>query len=222
MAELFDKKVHPSPKEKYKKALLHAGYGERLSEEVAKIYSLADGATFCDGALRIYPFEGEHGLPDLIIWNDEKDWKKYSPTPTKNQFYFLSNSFGDLFGIPLDAKNEIEFDRVAYLDVGQYKAQQIGKTIVTFLASLKPKDELAEFYGRIPAHKWAGEKLGIPHPWQCFSANVPILLGGANSLDNVSVAPLPVHVSFTLQLLKQFAEGKLKAGDPLPKVDVHY
>lgn len=68
-------------------------------------------------------------------------------------------------------------------------------------------------------HDWAAGSLGPPAPWECFSSNVPAILGGPDTLENVAIQPMAVHVSFTLQVIDQ-AQRQASAGAPLPMVDL--
>jgi hypothetical protein len=211
------------PRKKVEDALRLAGYGPNLGEWIGGLCEAADGGTFCNHALRLHPFEGDsaHGLPSLIDWNSARGWKKFQPAAPYDRFYFASNSFGDLFAIPLDEKGDIARARTGALWVEKFEYQEAGIPPAAFLQAMQPGNDLAPYFARLPAHQWAAPAHGIPQPWQCFSSKVPDKLGGRFTLDNIAIQSLVAHVGFTLQALTLLAKGDLKPGMPLPKADLY-
>lgn len=182
------------------------GLGAPLVAFLAPLYAAADGATFFDGTLRLYPLAGalERGLPDLAAWNDRSGWVQFEPPKKNTTFYFASNAFGDQLGAPLDEHGALLHDRVGVLWVERFLYQEAKVPWPSLIPRLAREAALANFFLRRQEHDWAAAgPLGKPEPWQCFSSNVPALLGGPDTLDNIGVHAMPVHVSMTLQLLGQ-------------------
>lgn len=205
-------------------ALAAAGYGVSLIEFLAPLFAVHGSATFFGGALRIHPFHGlpEQGLPTLVDWNAERGWKQYEPAKQSPTFYFLSNSFGELMGVPITDAGEIARDRVAILMPDKRLYREAGLAWREFFQSTAARPDLGGFFAKIPQHQWAAQQLGrVPHPAQCYSYKVPSALGGVELAENLLVVSLTVHVSFSLQLLKQYQESQLPPGTPIGFVDLY-
>lgn len=201
----------------------NAGMAPSLLEFLVPPYAEASGATFFNGAFRIHPADGfkDHGLPSLVTWNHAQGWKQFEDSKANDTFYFCSNSFGDLFGIPVTAEREKANDRVGMLWVEKYEYQEAGIEWKHMISRLFSEPGFANYFARLEQHEWLVNRLGRPAAWQCFSSNVPQILGGPNTLENISIQSLGVHVSFTLQLLKQWKEKTLVPGTPVSMVDLY-
>lgn len=209
--------------EELRVALSRAGVGLSLVEFLIPVYGIANGASFFDGAMRILPFEGfkSHGLPGVLAWNDVNGWKRFEEPKLNDTFYFCVNAFGDLFGVPVNRDLEIARDRVGMLWVERYEYQEAGVEWRHLFSAIFEQADYAKYFARLDQYQWVVKQLGKPAPWQCFSSNVPAALGGPNTIENISIQSLRVHVAFTLQLLKQWKENKLVAGKPLAMVDLY-
>jgi hypothetical protein len=206
------------------RALKAAGYGDSLVELVTPLLARFDGATLFEQGLRLHPFHGlvERGLPSLVDWNDERGWKRYAPEKTATTFYFLSNSFGELIGIPLTEDRNVARDRIAILFPDKRVYREGGLSWSDFFGAVAARPDLAGFFAKAPQHAWACQQLGcVPEPWRCFSYAVPPALGGKEAASNLLVVSLTVHVSFSLQLLKQHQEGTLAPGGQVAFVDLY-
>jgi hypothetical protein len=219
----WDQPVEKLPEEELRVALTCAGVGPSLVDFLVPLYGVANGATFFDGAIRILPFEGfkSHGFPGLLAWNDPKGWKQFEEPKLSDTFYFCVNAFGDLFGIPVSEHLEIVRDRIGMLWVERYEYQEAGVEWRRFFSAMFDQPDYAKYFARLHQYQWVVKQLGKPAPWQSFSSNVPVVLGGPNTVENISIQSLPVHASFTLQLLKQWKENKLVAGKPLPMIELY-
>src|SRR5262249_16812600 len=89
-----------------------------------------------------------------------------------------------------------------------------------FVSRLNEEPPMREFFLRLPEFQWAAAALGKPASWECFSSNVPVTLGGSNSIDNVAIQSLVVHVSFTLQVIHH-ARQQHRAGERLALVELY-
>lgn len=191
--------------------LKEAGYGPSLIDFLAPLYGVADGASLYKGAIRFLPFEGGDGWPSLVEWNLKADWKLAAPAKAADSFFFMANAFGDLFGIPV-AQGEISRDRVAvvWVEKGTYEESQIGwQAFMTQV--LRDENSMASYIGRLKEYKWATKHLGKPALRQCYSWNLPPVLGGEAAIDNLSIVGMGVGISFTLQAIAQ-ARGKPAKG----------
>jgi hypothetical protein len=217
-----DQPVQHLSEDQVRQALDRDGASASLIDFLTPLYASVDGATFERGSLRIYPLSGfkEHGAPTLTLWNKLNGWKQFEPPKLGDTFYFCSNVFGDLFGVPVTPDLEISRDRIGILWIERYEYQEAGVEWRTLFSSIFSSADYLNYFARVNkltnlAH------LRTPAPWQCFSSNVPPLLGGPNTVQNISIQSLVVHVSFTLQLLKQWKEGKIEPGAPLAMVDLY-
>jgi hypothetical protein len=143
-----------------------------------------------------------------VEWNAPDDWKLFAPSKGRNAFYFCVNAFGDLFGVPLDQHGEVARDRVAtlWLEKSFYEESGIGwDRIMAKLVS--NEDSMADYLGRLKEYAWAAAELGKPGPRECFSWDVPPIIGGSESIENLHIVSLPVSVSFTLQVIQQSREA---------------
>ena len=207
---MLDAPVKRTDPAKLGEALTAAGYGRTLVEFLAPLYEQAGGGTLYDGAFRILPLQGskKERSPSLVDWNAPDDWKQFAPANGRNAFYFCANVFGDLFGVPLDERFEVARDRVStlWLEKSFYEESGIGwNAIVAKL--LANEDSMADYLGRLKEYTWAAGKLGKPGPRECFSWDVPPVIGGSESIKNLRIVSLPVSVSFTLQVIQQAREG---------------
>jgi len=206
------------------RALTEAGYGPTLVNFIVPLLERFGSATFLNGALRVHPFAGDEscGLPNLVDWNRANGWRQYEPAKQSPTFYFLSNSFGELLGIPVSDSGELARDRIGILFPDQRVYREAGLSWSDFFTSVAQRPDLGGFFAKQPQHAWAAEQLRQTcAPWQCFSYKVPPALGGQPSADNLMIVGLVVHVSFSLQLLKQHQEGKLTPGASVPMVDLY-
>ena len=174
---------------------LHASLVDFLTE----LYQTAQGATFFAGHLRLYPLAGDPqlGLPDLATWNGRDGWHQYQPQKINNTFFFCSNTFGDQFGIPVDGDGAILHDRIGMLWVEKGEYQEAKLTWHALFPRLASDEAMAKFLLRLDEHAWAAGTHGVPTSWQCFSSNVPVMLGGPDTIDNIAIQSMAVHVSFT-------------------------
>lgn len=218
---LLDTAPQKSHEPEVRRELGALGVHPTLVELLAPLYATADGATFFGGRLRLHPLHGdpEHGLPGLAGWNDRNDWQRFEPRKVNGTFYFASNTFGDQLGIPVDTEGAVLFDRVGVLWVERFTYQEAKVPWADFFSRLAGDASVAKFFLRMDEHDWAAGSLGTPAPWECFSSNVPDILGGPDTLENVAIQPMAVHVSFTLQVIDQ-AQRQASAGAPLPMVDL--
>jgi hypothetical protein len=202
--------------------LASAGLHPSLVDFLAPFCDVVDGTTLLNGTLRPLPLLGqpEHGMPDLVAWNDKAGWKQFQPDKDYDTFYFCSNTFGDLFGIPVSADGSILRDRVGILWTERYEYQEAKVEWRTFLSRLANEAAMAKFFLRLDEYAWAASALGKPASWQCFSSNVPMILGGPNTIENVAIQSLAVHVSFTLQVIRQ-ARQQATPGTPLAMVELY-
>lgn len=203
-------------------ALSSAGLHRSLVDFLVPFYDAADGATFFDGVFRTHPLLGmqEHGIPDLVTWNDKRGWKQYEPERGYDTFYFCSNVFGDLFGVPVTSDGSILRDQIGILWVERYEYQEAVMEWRTFFPRILGEPAMARFFLRLDEYAWAAAPLGKPAPWECFSSNVPAVLGGPDTIENVAIQSLVVHVSFTLQVIRQ-ARQQSEPGAPLAMVDLY-
>jgi hypothetical protein len=202
--------------------LASAGLARSLTDFLAPFYDIADCASFFDGALRIHPLGGmpTHGTPDLIAWNDARGWKRHQPDKANDTFFFCSNVFGDLFGIPVNADGSVLQDRIGILWVERYEYQEAVVEWRNLFPRLAAEVAMAKFFLRLDEYAWAASTLGKPAAEACFSSNVPAVLGGSDTIENVAIQALVVHVSFTLQVIRQ-ARQKAEAGAPLGIIELY-
>lgn len=219
----LDAPVQAFAPEEVKQVFTHAGLGQSLIDFLTPLYANFNGATFFDGAFRILPVEGfeSHGFPLLMDWNSSRGWKRFEDTKANDTFYFCSNGYGDLFGIAISPEREILADRIGIYWVERYEYQEAGVQWQAFFPRMFETPDYANFFARVEQYRWAVAQRGKPAPWQCFSSNVPPVLGGPATIDNIAIQSLAVHVSFTSQLLQQWKEGKLVPGQPLAMVDLY-
>jgi hypothetical protein len=219
----WDQEVQELPEDNLHKALVGAGLAPSLVDFLAPLYANVNGASFFNGSFRILPLDGwrQHGMPGIFAWNDLKGWKRFEPEKLSDTFYFCANGFGDLFGIPVTAERELARDRIGMLWVERYEYQEAGVPWKNFFPSIFDQAGYADYFARREAYNWTLNSLGRPSPWQCFSSNVPAVLGGPNTIENLSIQSLSVHVSFTLQLLRLWKEKKLVPGAPVSMVDLY-
>ncbi len=185
------------------------------------LYEAAQGATFFNSRLRLYPIAGDpdRGLPNLAAWNHVDGWQQYQPQKINHTFFFCSNTFGDQFGIPIDADGAVLHDRLGMLWVERFEYQEAKINWHTLFPRLADDPAMANFVLRNDEHAWAAGTLGVPLAWQCFSSNVPALLGGPDTIDNIALQSMPVHVSFTLQVIAE-AKRRLEPGAATAMVDL--
>jgi len=186
--------------------LANSAYQDSVADFLWELYENANGGTFWDGAFRVIPFRGSkrNRVPGIVEWNDPTDWKEFAPSESKNVFYFCTNAFGDLLGVPLDKTGGIARDRVGVLWVEKYSYEESSLGWSAVLSKLlKNEDQMATFLARLKEYTWAVEHLGRPDPSQCFSWNLPPILGGSETIDNLKIVPTPIDVSFTLQVISQ-------------------
>lgn len=202
--------------------LASAGLAKSLADFLAPLYDIADGASFFDGTLRIHPMGGmpAHGMPDLIAWNDARGWKRHQPEKANDTFFFCSNAFGDLFGIPVNPDGSVLQDRIGILWVERYEYQEAVVEWRNLFPRLTGEVAMAKFFLRLDEYAWAASTLGKPAAEACFSSNVPAVLGGPDSIENVAIQALVVHVSFTLQVIRQ-ARQKAEEGAPLGIIELY-
>jgi hypothetical protein len=200
-----------------------SGMAPSLMEFLVPLYAEANGATFLDGAFRVLPLWGlrEHGFPSLLEWNDPRGWKQFEEPKANDTFYFCANAFGDLFGLPITPQMEMAKDRIGMLWTERYEYQEAGIEWNRMILRLLTERDFANYFARMEQYNWLVKTVGRPDPWQCFSSNVPQILGGQNSIDNIAIQSLRVHVSFTLQLLKQWKEKGLVPGTSVSMVDLY-
>ncbi len=187
-------------------AITGAGFGPELARFLAGLYACANGGTFYDGAFRIIPLWGEEGSGTLglLDWNAPGDWQEYAPPYADAVFYFCINAFGDLLGVPINEKAELAADRVVVLWVEEARIEifPIGWPLAMsrFLENI---DHVGDFLARRREYEWAVAHLGKPEANQCFSWKVPPVISGDESIGNLEIVADYVHVSFTLQVLRQ-------------------
>jgi hypothetical protein len=209
----LDQPVRALAADDVRKTITQAGYGPRIADCLSDFYAVANGGTFYDGALRVLPLEGVPEVrPSLLEWNEPGDWKEFAPLRSRRCFYFLSNAFGDLLGVPLDEQNDFINDVTSVLWVEKYEYEQstLGwdKIFRKFLAN---EDYMATFLARLQEYEWALKGLGRPTADQCFSWKLLPAMGGSEALDNLQIVSTYVHVSFSLQVLQQFLD---RTGQP--------
>ncbi len=202
----LDHPVAPCAPAEVQAAVVGAGFGPRLARFLAGLYACANGGTFYDGAFRIIPLQAQKagGRPGLFDWNEAGDWQQYGPAGSGSVFYFCINAFGDLFGVPINEEFELAADRVVALWVEKASLEvfPIGWPLAMsrFLGNI---DHVGDFLARRREYEWAVGFLGKPQPHQCFSWKIPPLIGGDESIGNLEIVADYVHVSFTLQVLRQ-------------------
>lgn len=221
IARHLDPEHVPAEAEAVRRRLAEWPLHPELVDRLQALYDRFDAATFFQGRWRLHPLGGylAHGLPDLATWNHPGLWKQHEPHKGSDTFFFCSNSFGDQFGIPIHPDGRIRDDRVGVLWVERFVYQEAKLPWHTFLSRLAREEAVQAFFLRTEEHAWAAQALGTPAPWQCFSSNVPVMLGGSDRIDNVSIQSLAVHVSFTLQVIGQAQQQGL-SGQPLGMADV--
>ncbi|MEI7685425.1 MAG: T6SS immunity protein Tdi1 domain-containing protein [Planctomycetota bacterium] len=195
-------------------AVTKAGYGARLADFLADFYPVANGGTFYQGALRVLPLEGiPEQRPSLVEWNELEEWKQFAPPGCRKTFYFLSNAFGDLLGVPLNDQRDLAKDTTSIVWVESFKQEEsaLGWDEI-FRKFLKNEDHMATFLARLKEYDWAVGGLGRPDPDQCFSWKLLPAMGGSEGLDNLQIVSTYVHVSFTFQVFRQH----LDANPPTP------
>jgi len=187
-------------------AIVAAGYGPKLARFLSELYTCANGGSFYDGAFRIIPLEGrgDGETLGLFDWNRAGDWQEYAPANARSIFYFCMNAFGDLLGVPIDGEAELAADRVAvlWLEEARLEIFPIGWSLAVF-RFLKDIDHVGGFLARLREYEWAVGFLGKPEPDQCFSWKMPPIVGGEESIRNLEIAPAYIHVSFTLQVIRE-------------------
>jgi hypothetical protein len=204
----LDRPVPPVAADDVRLAITQGGYGARLADLLADFYAVANGATFYDGALRVLPLEGvPEERPSLLEWNDPEDWKQLAPPASRQSFFFLSNAFGDLLGVPLNEEYDVVKDIISVLWIEKYEHEQsaLGWDKI-FRKVLANEDHMATFLARLKEYEWARRAFGRPDRDQCFSWKVLPAMGGSEGLDNLQVVSTYVHVSFSLQVYQQFLE----------------
>jgi hypothetical protein len=179
-----------------------AGYGPRLAGFLAPLYAIADGGRFYNGGLRLLPIGRSDG--NAIVLNAPDAWKPYAPEAGRSVFYFMCNGFGDLFGVPLENDVELARDRLALLWLEQYKAEETALSWTVAITKLLQNEQgVGTYLARLSEYQWACSHLGVPDEGYCFSMKVPVAMGGPATIENVEVAPIGVHIAFTLQLMQQ-------------------
>jgi hypothetical protein len=107
-------------------------------------------------------------------WNARQGWKQYEPPKQSPTFYFLSNCFGELLGVPITDAGEIARDRVAILMPDKRLYREAGLAWCELFQSTAARPDLGGFFAKIPQHQWADQQLGrVPHPARCYSYKVP-------------------------------------------------
>lgn len=197
------------------------GLDQFLVDFLAPLYSKTDGATLFDKGLRMHPLDGtpDGELAGLADWNSQDGWKQYEPQKINGTFYFCSNAFGDQFGIPVDAEGKILNDRIGILWVERCEYQEAKLEWRTFFVRLAGEEAMRSSFLRRNEYDWAAPVLGVPQSWECFSSKVPPVLGGPDTIDNITIQSMPVHVSFSLQVIGQ-ARRRTAPGDKLGVADL--
>ena len=193
----------------FEDTLKNSGYGQSLVNFLAELYMQANGGSFYQGAFRILPLRDDEkkSIPGLISWNSQTDFKENSPINSRNTFFFCANAFGDLFGVPLEKNGEISNDKVGVLWIEKYFYEESSKEWnEIFTKLLKNQDSMGTYLARLKEYEWVQEHIGRPQIWECYSWSLPILLGGEAKIDNIKISPMAVHVSFSLQVIKQGLE----------------
>lgn len=185
-----DRRPKKVPVKDVQMSLLTAGYSTTLAAFVAPLYTAANGVTFFEGAIRILPLEGfdHQGVPGLVPWNDRKGWKRHAPPKARNVFWFMSNAFGDLFGVPISPWGELLRDRLAVLWVAKHLYEESGRAW-SLVMDRMDEDDVASSICRLKDYMEASARFGKPKAWQCLSV----------SDDGFELRSLAVHVSSTLQ-----------------------
>jgi hypothetical protein len=205
----LDAPVPPLDAEEVRRSICEGGYGPRLADLLAGLYAVANGGTFLSGALRVLPLGGEPGeRPSLLEWNDPEDWKRFAPPASRRAFFFLSNGFGDLLGVPLDDGHDLARNTTTALWIEQYKQEEstLGWDRI-FSKVLADEDFMATFLARLKEYEWAGGALGYPGRDRCFSWIVLPTMGGSEGIENLQQVSTYVHVSFSLQVYREFLDS---------------
>ena len=202
----LDRKVPTLAADEISKALRDGGAGKSLVDFLTPLYTVAAGGTFFGGALRVLPLNGNHRKKSLglLDWNRPDEWRSSAPVAASQAFYFMSNSFGDLLGVPVGEDLEIAKDRVCILWVDQYAFESSAKAWADILRkALVGEDHMDVFLSRRKDHEWAQNFLGTVKPHESFAWTIPPRIGGPEEIDNITIGGLALNVSFTLQLLRQ-------------------
>ncbi len=205
IAAALDRPVLPIVADEVRRRMAASVYGPKLADFLADFYSVANGATFFDGAFRVLPLDGIEGeAPGLLEWNDPTDWKEFAPAPARTSFVFLSNAFGDLFGVPLDGTGDLARNTTTALWIEKHEQEEskLGWDQI-FPKLLKDEQSMATFLARLQEVAWAVPRFGHPGLHDCYSWILPPIMGGPETLDNLQVVSNYVHVSFTLQILQK-------------------
>jgi hypothetical protein len=203
IAENLDRKVPQGDSQTIAAALIEGGFGPRLAEFLAPLYAVADKGTFFDGALRMIPLQGNTKKKSLglIDWNNRSGWLSNAPPKAQGNVYFMSNSFGDQLGVPIDAEMELRKDRVCNLWVDTYGYEASAKPWGEILSmAFRQEHSMDVFLARRKDHDWA-KQLGPVNASESYAWDMPPILGGAEDIENVHIGPLALNVSFTLQVM---------------------
>jgi hypothetical protein len=209
----LDRKVPKQDLEAIVKIMAAGGFGKSLINFLAPLYAVADNGTFFEGALRIISLasNAKRKILGMVDWNCDEEWKSNLPEGAKHKIYFLTNSFGDLLGVPVDAKLELLHDYSSIFSVDTYRVEESSKPWGEIMRMALSKEQSMDvFVGRRKDHDWAKKTLGPVKPSESYSWDVPPALGGAEDIDNVRIGPLSLNVSFTLQLFAESRRAKKK------------
>jgi len=182
--------------------LFESGLPESLIDFLAPLYAALDGATFLQGRLRLLPLEGdpENGLPDLISWNHPAGWQQFVESG-RPAVYFMTNTFGDQFGVPVDEDYELGEDRVAMLWINKSEFQEGGYRWSDLAKGIGSDPRAAAYFGRKDEADWAKQHLGEIETWQVYGMKAPAALDGPSTPENFVVRTMVEHVMLTPQLI---------------------
>ena len=135
------------------------------------------------------------------------DWKWLLNRPCT---VMAMNNFADIF--LRDSKDEIQL-----LVVASGSLTKIADSQAEFqdLAAVEENQRAWFSLDLLTEIERAGMSLA---PGQCFSFKRPLVLGGANDVSNIEVAPISVHVSLMGQLHQQLKD--LPAGTRIAGVEI--
>jgi hypothetical protein len=210
ITENLDREVPQGDAQAIEKTLIEGGFGPRLAAFLAPLYAVANNGTFFDGALRMIPLQGNPKKKSLglVEWNSRSGWLLNAPPKAQGVAYFLSNSFGDQLGVPVDANMELRKDCVCNLWVDTYSYEESAKPWNEILSmAFLNEHSMDVFLARRKDHEWA-KQLGPVKAIESYAWDMPPILGGSEDIDSIHIGPLGLNVSFTLQVLAEAVQRK--------------
>jgi hypothetical protein len=164
----------------------------------------------------ILKFLHVQSTPSAFDWNSEAGWKSDWAKWKDRLQVFAYDWSGSQFGLDQDRRAGQEL-LVSILEPGTGQLLETPHTFEQFVTRALVEEADAAL-NRSFYYAWLRSGGPAPAPGECIGYKKPLFLGGQDAVDNLSLQPMEVYVSFSGQL---FAAGKsVPRGTPIRGVAI--